>query len=199
MFTVLFQHCRKCGKIFCDRCSSHRTLLDPSDVIQDPLYPDAFMYPSTVHRVCDTCHEQVTANVPGQFQGVRAGSLERIVVESASLLRVPRNRQDTASQISDLAEYVQGLERPSGKSSPLFSCPVCSQNLAELGPPAVQEAHVKNCLDGPSEGPGVHQAGRYLVYKLPAGSSLIGVECELTWHAGSSKILLTRTSRRDMP
>ena len=103
-YSLSHQHCRKCGKIFCDRCSSHRTLLDPSDIVQDPSYADSLMHPSAVHRVCDTCYEQVTANVLSPFQGIRAGSLERIVIESASLLRVPRHRQDTASQISDLAE-----------------------------------------------------------------------------------------------
>ena len=77
---------------------------------------------------------------------------------------------------------------PNQKAHFCFSCPVCSLNLAELGPPAVQEAHVKNCLDGPSDGPGVNQAGRYLVYKLPAGSALIGVECESARHADTSKI-----------
>lgn len=83
---------------------------------------------------------------------------------------------------------MQGLNLPRIEAHLCFSCPVCSQNLAELGPPAVQEAHVKNCLDGPSDGPGVHQAGRYLVYKLPAGSALIGVECESTWYAYTSRI-----------
>jgi hypothetical protein len=56
----------------------------------------------------------------------------------------------------------------------LFRCPVCNSNLADLGPPSEQEFHVKNCLDG---GSGTPQAAKYLVYKLPAESALIGVEC----------------------
>ena len=68
------------------------------------------------------------------------------------------------------------------------SCPVCSQNLAELGPASAQEAHVKNCLDG---GSGISpQTSKYLVYKLPGESALIGTECmrylsvisETIWH-----------------
>ena len=31
-----------------------------------------------------------------------------------------------------------------------------------------------------------------VVYKLPAESALIGVECELAWYASTSKALLTR-------
>lgn len=57
----------------------------------------------------------------------------------------------------------------------MFRCPVCNVSLADLGPASVQESHVKNCLDG---GPGTTpQAAKYLVYKLPAESALIGVEC----------------------
>jgi len=154
------QHCRRCGKIFCDRCSSHQALLDPADVVQDPAYTDVFGFPSAMHRVCDSCYEQATANVPGRFQRSNT-SLERIVIESASLLSAARRREDSMSQISDLAD-----------------CPVCGALLADLGTPAMQEAHVKACLDGPTGGPGVNQAGKYLVYKLPAESTLIGVECQ---------------------
>ena len=52
---------------------------------------------------------------------------------------------------------------------------MCNANLADLGPASVQESHVKNCLDG---GSGTTlQAAKYLVYKLPVESALIGLEC----------------------
>jgi hypothetical protein len=57
----------------------------------------------------------------------------------------------------------------------LFRCPVCNSSLADLGPASEQESHVKNCLDGGSGT--TPQAAKYLVYKLPAESALIGVEC----------------------
>ncbi|CAG7848416.1 SubName: Full=Uncharacterized protein {ECO:0000313/EMBL:CCA71703.1} [Serendipita indica DSM 11827] len=158
-FFLRKHHCRRCGKIFCDSCSSRKALLDPADVVQDPAYRDSFSFSTMTHRVCDSCYEQATANVPARLQNANSGpALERIVVEAASLLSVPRNRQDSMSQISDLAD-----------------CPVCGTSLAELGGPAIQEAHVKSCLDGPSGGPGGNQAARYLVYKLPAESTLVGV------------------------
>lgn len=56
-------------------------------------------------------------------------------------------------------------------------CPVCNVSLDDLGTPDVQEAHVKNCLEGGSGK--VPQTAKYLVYKLPAESALIGTECEL--------------------
>jgi hypothetical protein len=46
-----------------------------------------------------------------------------------------------------------------------FSCPVCGQGLNDIGPAAAQEQHVRNCLEGGS-GPGVVQAGKYIVYKV---------------------------------
>lgn len=53
---------------------------------------------------------------------------------------------------------------------------MCSTSLADLGLPVEQEAHVKNCLEG---GAGTTpEAAKYLVYKLPAESALLGVECK---------------------
>jgi len=83
--------------------------------------------------------------------------MERIFVDQARL-SVPNLSRETSSQLSDLAE-----------------CPVCSRNLAELGLAAEQEAHVKECLDG-GKGPS-QQTARYLVYRLPGESVLIGIEC----------------------
>jgi hypothetical protein len=58
----------------------------------------------------------------------------------------------------------------------IYRCPVCSTSLADLGLPAEQEAHVRNCLEG---GAGTTpETAKYLVYKLPAESALLGVECK---------------------
>ena len=57
-----------------------------------------------------------------------------------------------------------------------LSCPVCGVNLVDIGPAPLQEAHVKNCLEG---GTGTSpQSAKYLVYKLPEESALIGTECK---------------------
>lgn len=60
-----------------------------------------------------------------------------------------------------------------------FRCPVCSQNLAELGPATEQEAHVRRCLDG-SMGQSPPTA-KYVVYQLTGESALIGIECKIAW------------------
>ncbi|EJU06536.1 ankyrin [Dacryopinax primogenitus] len=156
-FLLRKHHCRRCGHIFCDRCSSHRFPLYPADVVLDPgmAYP---VLPEMMHRVCQSCYEELTAtaSIPGQLRG----GLNGIVVDPERLAP-PGTSRDSSSVISDLTE-----------------CPVCGQNLADLGSPMDQEIHVKNCLEGNSSG-GVQNSARYLVYRLPADSSLIGSECEL--------------------
>ncbi|RDX53968.1 hypothetical protein OH76DRAFT_1453700 [Lentinus brumalis] len=157
-FTFLNRrHCRRCGRIFCDRCSSYRALLDPSDIVHDPSFPDAPPVASQ-QRVCQNCYEEVTAAVPNGLSASRTNSMERIFIDQRRLNVPSPTRAQSSSQLSDLAE-----------------CPVCNISLSDLGPPHAQEGHVKNCLEG---GTGtVPQSAKYLVYKLPEESSLIGTEC----------------------
>ena len=134
------------------------------------------MASASSQRVCQSCYEEVTVSVPSRFRETRLSSMERIFIDQGRL-SVPGATREASSQLSDLAEYI---------FPPFFlfflrpylyecSCPVCSQNLAELGPASAQEAHVKNCLDG---GSGISpQTSKYLVYKLPGESALIGTEC----------------------
>ncbi|EJD53555.1 hypothetical protein AURDEDRAFT_95784 [Auricularia subglabra TFB-10046 SS5] len=175
-FTLFFrkQHCRHCGRIFCDRCSSFRAALDPSEVVQDPVAAEVIA-PGTLQRVCQPCYDQANSTAPRPLQGTRTGSLERIVLDQGRL-SAPAHSRDVSSQISDLAD-----------------CPVCSQNLAELGPVAVQEAHVKNCLDG-GGGRTPHAGAKYLVYRLPPESPLIGVECVICLEEFAKGSLIARLS-----
>jgi hypothetical protein len=54
---------------------------------------------------------------------------------------------------------------------------VCNQDLDDVGDATEQEEHVRQCLEGGAAGQGPASA-RYLVYRLPAESALLGVECE---------------------
>lgn len=169
----VFQHCRKCGQIFCDRCSSFRVLLNPTDIVHDQTSPEP-SGSSSSQRVCHTCYEQVIAGVPNRLAN-RGYPIERIIVDQERL-SVPGSltRRESSSQLSDLAEYVLVLfDWKSRIDSSLTSCPVCNQNLDEVGDAIEQEEHVRRCLDE-GHGPSV---SRYLVYRLPAESALLGVEC----------------------
>lgn len=130
-------------------------------MVHDPAIPIPATHPATSHRVCLSCFEELNAAVPTIMQ--RTSSLERIVVAQERLsIPSPTRRQQSSSQLSDLAE-----------------CPVCNQNLEDMGPPSVQQLHVKECLEG--GGGASTQSARYLVYRLPGESPLIGVECELIY------------------
>jgi hypothetical protein len=123
-----------------------------------------------------SCYDEVNASVPSRLRGTRTTSMERIVVDQERLT-IPGNlsRRQSSSQLSDLAEYVFSILSSVPYLDMFFRCPVCNSSLADLGPASEQESHVRNCLDG---GPGTTpQAAKYLVYKLPAESALIGVEC----------------------
>ncbi|KAF9955546.1 hypothetical protein BGZ72_003635 [Mortierella alpina] len=60
-------HCRRCGHVVCDKCSSHRATLHPSMVVYDPSSNEAFINHQALsrrntyqsYRVCDSCHESL--------------------------------------------------------------------------------------------------------------------------------------------
>lgn len=153
-------HCRRCGRIFCDRCSSYRAILDPADVVHDPMLPE-ISSPAASHRVCQPCHQESSSSIPTRLH--RASTMERIVVDQERLT-IPGSltRRQSSSQLSDLAD-----------------CPVCNQNLDEVGDAQEQETHVKQCLEGNSGTPQTDnpKPAKYLVYPLPAESALLGMEC----------------------
>ncbi|KAI8069134.1 ankyrin repeat-containing domain protein [Gilbertella persicaria] len=49
-------HCRKCGQIICDRCSTNRIMLSREEIIQPPDHQLEAYQPQ---RICDHCVEQI--------------------------------------------------------------------------------------------------------------------------------------------
>ncbi|PPQ99071.1 hypothetical protein CVT24_003631 [Panaeolus cyanescens] len=131
------------------------TAANPSDVVTDPASHEAAA-PNVSHRVCQSCYEETTSNIPSRLN--RTSTMERIIVDQERLT-IPGSvtRRESSSQLSDLAD-----------------CPVCNQNLDDVGDAQAQESHVKSCLEGGAATP---QTAKYLVYRLPAESALLGVEC----------------------
>lgn len=135
--------------------------MDPSDIVYDPAIP-ASANTNSPQRVCETCHEEVYGDIPSRLHVSSTGAaLERIVVDQERLT-IPGSltRRQSSSQLSDLAD-----------------CPVCYRSLDEVGGPYEQEMHVKTCLEGGSGT--TPEAAKYLVYRLPAESTLLGVECAI--------------------
>ncbi|KAH8830771.1 hypothetical protein DL96DRAFT_971411 [Flagelloscypha sp. PMI_526] len=160
-FILRRHHCRRCGKIYCDKCSSWRAVLDPDEIVHEPSIAASIPEGDSTPPCC---REQSIRESSSNFDlGYGRGMLERIVIDRGRLY--PRTtsfgRGRSSSQLSDLAE-----------------CPVCNTSLDNVGSIAQQEAHVKNCLEGGNvNGATSVQSAKYLVYTLPETSALIGVEC----------------------
>ena len=63
-FIVRKHHCRKCGQLVCDKCSTQRVYLPPTDIIQPfdiPMH-DLHLLSMRPQRICDQCVSSVHNN-----------------------------------------------------------------------------------------------------------------------------------------
>ncbi|KAH8118604.1 hypothetical protein DFH11DRAFT_1503082 [Phellopilus nigrolimitatus] len=170
--------CHSCKRRFSFLFRKVSLVLDPLDIVRDPAFPENNQSQASQQRVCETCFDETSASasIPARFQGTSSTSMERIVVDEGRLA-IPTNlrRSDSSSQISDLAD-----------------CPVCAKNLSELDTAAEQEAHIKSCLEG---GVGtIQQPAKYLVYRLPGESLLVGMECVICLEEFAKGSMVARLS-----
>ncbi|CAJ0823537.1 4569_t:CDS:10 [Entrophospora sp. SA101] len=56
-FWIRKHHCRRCGQVFCDKCSTARVTLPSLQVLSDPSAPNNTTNTTLYHRVCDSCCE----------------------------------------------------------------------------------------------------------------------------------------------
>lgn len=161
-FFVRKHHCRRCGRIFCDPCSSKKAHLSAQDLVVDPSLPNMAAVESLgPTRICNNCHAEM--QLPPQLQSLRGADA-----------LTPYDDDGTGGNAS---LSVLPPSDVSSRASELTDCPVCSTSLAGIGDSETQEAHVRNCLE--NGGGGSLQGGRYLVYKLPDTSPIIGKECSI--------------------
>jgi hypothetical protein len=156
-FFLRKHHCRRCGRIYCDGCSSHRTQLSPNEIVIDPSVPEMMMLEASwPARVCDSCDAE--SRLP-------------------SSLRNPRGVEAMTEALSRMDSNESGISEISSRASELNDCPVCGIVLATLGEEsAVQEEHIQACLE--NGGGGSIQGSRYLIYKLAEGP-IVGKECQI--------------------
>ncbi|KAG2176216.1 hypothetical protein INT43_005450 [Umbelopsis isabellina] len=146
--------CRRCGQVVCDRCSTHRANMARSQIVQDPSIPNwqQAQLATQPQRICDKCYTEM-----------------RPPTGSRSATAPP-------TQPQRIAGHGNGHIRRSTSSQSIMSeCPVCGKRLSEVSlDKDVQEEHVQTCLNVGS--PSVATV-RYVSYKLPEQSPLIGQEC----------------------
>ncbi|WFC94438.1 hypothetical protein MBRA1_001068 [Malassezia brasiliensis] len=134
-FFVRKHHCRRCGCIFCDACTTHRAHLRVDDLIIDPTMPEMLEVESIgPSRVCDWC------------------------VETYGLALAPRDAAHDTSLLAHMMSFVQRSRTSEGAeggdaevaslaSSLLDECPVCYRPLRTLPTEEAREAHVMHCLE----------------------------------------------------
>ena len=158
-FTLFFRkhHCRRCGQIVCDACSSHRAVLRAQELVIDPMLPEMLeselQHPT---RVCDTCVEAYGLEAPPPAPGL------------SRLYQVLRFEAPGTQPEAD--------DPLSRSSSTLNECPACDRPLSAFPTAEAREQHVAQCLEHAVR-PGAAHRTHYLASQLTADSPLIGKEC----------------------
>ncbi|KAF9582697.1 hypothetical protein BGW38_010874 [Lunasporangiospora selenospora] len=140
-------HCRRCGRVFCDRCSSRRATLHPSMVVYDPSSSEAYIQHQAQSRRGTLQSYRVTAAY-GRDRG-RVNHGGGYGVTNPHHAAQARRSPSTSSSSSSMDFMPAPMVRNASSSSLMSECPVCGAILAGLegGKPA-QEAHVQDCLEG---------------------------------------------------
>ena len=152
-FTIFLRkhHCRWCGRIYCDKCSSGRLALTPK-------------HPQQHHRVCDTCFTHLTSS---------ESPLPPLLRQTA--IMPTTGSKNGISSISSRQNSQLLSPRPESINSEISvieDCPVCGTRFDVDFSKDDVEAHVGECLRKISSGGkgmminGNRYVGKILLHKL---------------------------------
>ncbi|KAG0302893.1 hypothetical protein BGZ97_002127 [Linnemannia gamsii] len=95
-------HCRRCGHVVCDRCSSHRATLHPSMVVYDPSSSEAYINHQALsrrgtlqrYRVCDSCYTTLGSGRSSSMNnGSGSGSMQASSASQTRQQQYPQQQQ----------------------------------------------------------------------------------------------------------
>ncbi|CAO3681669.1 unnamed protein product [Rhizopus stolonifer] len=118
-FLIRRHHCRRCGQIVCDKCSSHRIRLPAEEIIEDPMIASS-QYPflaTQTQRVCDSCYREPI-------------------------------RRSSESYHKKRRSFILGreMQRSNSSQSLMIDCPVCGTSFLSMQK-GDQEKHLQRCLN----------------------------------------------------
>ncbi|GBC07517.1 hypothetical protein RclHR1_07500002 [Rhizophagus clarus] len=111
-------HCRRCGQVVCDKCSTARVILPSNQVLTDPSQ-NGEASQSSHHRVCDACFKSL-----GHTARQRSNSFSSTTIIPGSSTTNHRRRMSNSSTLTE--------------------CPYCSKSLS--GGKSAQE-HLESCAN----------------------------------------------------
>lgn len=167
-------HCRYCGQIFCNQCCSNFDRIFLNQLVKEPGIELENFSQFGRYRTCDTCHLNLSLlNNSNNNNLVNLASLNAFFPNSPTLPSTSLVTSTSTQPSGGVGEggtsspLISGSESGQSDTSELQECPVCGQNLIELGSKELQESHVSNCLE--VGGGAIARNGSYLVFKLPEG------------------------------
>ncbi|KAI9265923.1 hypothetical protein BY458DRAFT_513040 [Sporodiniella umbellata] len=118
-FLVRRHHCRRCGQIVCDKCSSNRIRLPAEEIIEDPMISSSqyTFLASQTQRVCDICFREP----------------------------VRRSSESYRKKHRPFA-FSTGMQRTNSSQSLMIDCPVCGTSFLSMQK-GDQERHLQRCLN----------------------------------------------------
>ena len=142
-FLIRKHHCRKCGKIYCDQCSSR-----------------VFPHRGKNMRVCDTCYLALRTSSPAS-----PSPPPPLAAQSSS---PPSAMADFPDQIPANPFYDEDEPALEGSDSFMEDCPKCGMTFKYMrGNPLQMESHLNECFSQQSLSQSAFlQRRRYLIQRL---------------------------------